>query len=384
MTEKFECIVKHLYRRQYQTAGGNWSTIYYARFTDWKGKRRMFPLGSDLISAREGLTLLEARNIRREDFDADKVKGVTFAAWARRYLDLMKHKKSIERDKRSCRRLEEFFGPMEISEITRARVMEFKNSRLADPIVRRGKIVAGRTIQISTVNRELACLKHMLRLAADEGIIESVPSIKIDSEKGFARHRVITDEEYRGLLEASPPYLRRILIGLCETAMRRTELLTLTWDRVDERAGVIRLLAENTKEAQKRIIPISPALSQVLAELRSERKLYRNIAGRVFTRRGKSIKSIRTAFELARKKAGISDIVLHDFRHTAITRWAAMGIPQEIAMKASGHQSLAMHYRYVNLQEQHVREAFSVATSWQHEKMASEKTVAGTGVAQKT
>ena len=43
---KVEVPIKHLYRRQYQTAGGDWRTIYYAIFTDWKGKRRKFSLGS--------------------------------------------------------------------------------------------------------------------------------------------------------------------------------------------------------------------------------------------------------------------------------------------------------------------------------------------------
>ena len=42
---KVEVPIKHLYGRQYQTGGGDWRTIYYAIFTDWKGKRRKFPLG---------------------------------------------------------------------------------------------------------------------------------------------------------------------------------------------------------------------------------------------------------------------------------------------------------------------------------------------------
>jgi len=46
-------LVKHFYRRQYRTAGGDWSTLYYARFKDSKGKQRMFPLGSKLEAARD-------------------------------------------------------------------------------------------------------------------------------------------------------------------------------------------------------------------------------------------------------------------------------------------------------------------------------------------
>ena len=368
MEQKIERIEKHLYKRQYQTAGGDWSTLYYARFTDWKGKRRAFPLGSDLKTAREELKVLEARNIRREDFDKDSVQGMTFSKWAERYLTLVKHKRSLERDERTCKKLTEFFGSMLLSQITRTKIMEYKNLRLESAIIRRGKPVQGSRIKVSTVNRELACLKHMLRLAADEGIIENAPTIKLDSEKKFARKRVISDEEYQALLDASPRYLQRILIGLYETAMRKSELLNLIWDRVDERAGVVRLLPEDTKEDDKRIVPITPALQEVLNELKAEQRKVANLANRVFTREAKPIKNLRTAFELARERAEVQDVVIHDFRHTAITRWATMGIPQEAAMKVSGHKSLAMHYRYANLQEKHVKEAFKLATQWQHEK----------------
>jgi hypothetical protein len=74
MNQKFERIEKHLYRRQYQTSVGDWSTLYYAGFKDWKGRQRAFPLGSELKTARQELTIDEARNIRREDFDFDRKK----------------------------------------------------------------------------------------------------------------------------------------------------------------------------------------------------------------------------------------------------------------------------------------------------------------------
>jgi hypothetical protein len=77
MDQKFKSVEKHLYRRQYQVARGNWSTLYYVIFTDWKKKRRTFPVGSDLKTAREELRVLQARNIRREDFDRDKSRGLT-------------------------------------------------------------------------------------------------------------------------------------------------------------------------------------------------------------------------------------------------------------------------------------------------------------------
>ena len=43
----------------------------YGIFTDWKGKRRDMRLGSEIKAAKDALALRDARNIKREDFDAD-------------------------------------------------------------------------------------------------------------------------------------------------------------------------------------------------------------------------------------------------------------------------------------------------------------------------
>lgn len=95
---KFERIEKHLYRRQYQTADGDWVTVYYAGFVDWKGKRRIFPVGSDLKTARDELKVYGARNIRRGDFDADRQKPeppVERLTLARYILAFLRNQKSV-------------------------------------------------------------------------------------------------------------------------------------------------------------------------------------------------------------------------------------------------------------------------------------------------
>jgi integrase len=150
----------------------------------------------------------------------------------------------------------------------------------------------------------------------------------------------------------------RVLICLYETAMRPAEPLALTWPKVDLKTGVIRLAAEDVKEAEKRVIPISPTLRAVLEELREEQRRVASIGGEVFTRNGRPIRNYRTAFEEAREKPRLKDITPHDYRHTAITRWLLAGIPQEVVMKGSGHKDLSVHYRYVNLREEHVRAVF--------------------------
>ena len=86
------------------------------------------------------------------------------------------------------------------------------------------------------------------------------------------------------------------------------------------------------------------------------------------------IKSIRTAFELAKERKGIVDLHLHDFRHTAKTQWSNRGIPPGIVMAASGHSSIEMHKGYVNVQEQDLKEAFdNMFTSCLQEKSFDSK-----------
>jgi len=102
--ESFERIAEHFYKRQYQTSKGEWRTKYVALLTDWTGKRRKFPLGSDLKTAREQLKILEARNVKHEDLDKEKqhekaikleVEQLTVAAICR----------SFWKPKRRCHRM---------------------------------------------------------------------------------------------------------------------------------------------------------------------------------------------------------------------------------------------------------------------------------------
>jgi len=377
MEQKFDRIAQHLYKRQYQTSNGDWSTLYYGIFVDWKGKRRRFPLGSDLKTAKGELKVLEARNIRREDFDKDKEsghQGIIFTEWGKLYFKekVDPDKRSVERERRSFTKLKEFFGNLPLVEINRSKVMEYKARRSQEPIIRKGKPVEGSKIAFSTVNRELAFLRYLLNLAVDDGIIDTVPRMKLQSEKSRKRHRIASEDEYRALLGSMPRPAQRVLIGLYESAMRLNELMRLPWDMVDMKVGMIRLPAEYVKEKAPRTIPITEELREVLEELREEQRKVASIASCVFTRDGKAIKSIRTSFELAKDKKGIEDLRLHDFRHTCITRWSLMGIPREIVMAASGHSSIEIHNGYVNVKENHIHNAFKMLTRCSQGKSVDE------------
>src|SRR5437870_4413455 len=151
-------VEPHLYRLKHQNPQGEWTTRYYVRFQDWKGVKRNFPAGTALKGARSKKKRLLGDNERGVDFDKAKVQGMTFAKWADTYLEEYAHKKrSYVEDQRHVQVLAAFFGTLLLSQITPAKVEEFKQIR-KDRLTWRGDPVSD-----AYCNRELACLRHILK-----------------------------------------------------------------------------------------------------------------------------------------------------------------------------------------------------------------------------
>jgi hypothetical protein len=237
--KKFEQVERHLYRRSYQTANGDWSTLFYAIFTCWDGRRRTFPLGDSLAIARDRLGELHNLNGRRFDFDAEKrqqqaakVKPITVSEWLDRCLQLTKGAKSYKTKRSECAHLKRLLGHLALSEVTKVRVLEYKNRRLQESIVRHGEAVEGRQVKGSSVNREVSCLVTALNLAADEGLCDGAPRIR--KERETPRERILTPKEFQTLLDQSPRWLQRCLIAADETGMDRGMIIKLTWDSIKD------------------------------------------------------------------------------------------------------------------------------------------------------
>jgi integrase len=299
---QWERVEPHLYRLKHQTPTGEWTTRYYVRFQDWKGVNRRFPAGPDLRAARQKLRALLGDNARGVDFDKDKVQGMAFAHWGKMYLErYAKTKRSCREDERHVQVLSDFFGNLLLSQITRTKVEEFRQIR-KERLTHRGQPVSA-----AYCNRELECLRHMLRLAAEEGIMETAPIVKLYKETN-TRDRVLTEEEYQRLLAVSPLHLWRIIVCAYETGMRAGEIKRLTWDKVDFKTGFIRLAAEDTKTNEKRAIPLSPILRETLEEIRKEQREGKvaPISGHVFTWGGRAMtEGWKRAFQTACCKAGL-------------------------------------------------------------------------------
>ena len=72
-------------------------------------------------------------------------------------------------------------------------------------------------------------------------------------------------------------------------------------------------------------------------------------SGPEFTYNGKALKDVKTAFNRARKKAGLEDVRFHDLRHTFASRLVQQGLPLYEMMHMTGQKSLTMMQRYAHL-----------------------------------
>ena len=61
------------------------------------------------------------------------------------------------------------------------------------------------------------------------------------------RDRVLTEDEWPRLYQAAKPHLRPILLLAYHLGQRFSEIIELTWERVDLRRGFILLRAVDTK-----------------------------------------------------------------------------------------------------------------------------------------
>lgn len=128
-----------------------------------------------------------------------------------------------------------------------------------------------------------------------------------------------------------------------------------------------------SKTGVKQRVGISPALHEVLHELKVEQRQIPNLENRVFTKDGRpvTVDSLRNAFEKVEREVGIEDFLFHDFRHCAKTKWAVAGLPGDVSDVGSGHAIPGMRGRYTNLTDQNIKEAFEkMFTRCLHENQA--------------
>jgi integrase len=282
-----------------------------------------------------------------------KTKPITLADAAVRYEQAKARKRSLREDKRILRRLLAHFGrETKLDKLTANAISRYRDQRFAaGSKSRKGKDGKARPLTAAAVNRELALIRHLLRLAHEEwGALAAVPKIRLEKEPQ-GRLRWLTPEEATRLLAKCRDSKNAALGDLVEfclfTGLRQAEALGLTWDRVDRSRGVV--LMEMTKSGRRREVPLNSEADAALVR-RGPRD-----SGLVFGTTSWYV--FRPYWQGAVAAAKITDFHFHDLRHT-FASWAVQcGATLQEVKDLLGHNSLAMVMRYAHLSPEHLRKA---------------------------
>lgn len=304
-------------------------------------------------------TRKEAREFR------DKVKGskdlmtrlggsgsrLTLANMIEKYMEQYRGRdKSVSQ---KCGVWKERLGNWRLADITRHTIAEeldkLKTEPALQPLRKHESKETTRPRSEATVNRYHATLSGIFKLAIAKGFIDENPARGISRGGETSRFgRALSDDERTTLLEKCKQSewdrLYLLVTLALSTGARCGELFSLTWNDIDVKKGVAKLV--ETKNGSPRHLPIIPSVLELI------KALPRPIDGTVFlfpseTDLHKSYYSgFRKHWDKALQDAGVDNFRFHDLRHSAASFLTEKGVPLVAVAEILGHKTMAMVQRY--------------------------------------
>lgn len=230
---------------------------------------------------------------------------------------------------------------------------EIKRGDIQD--LQRGLIQRGYKAQ---TNRVLTQVKAALNWAVDQEWIDANPAARVKRQSALEvpRDRVLSPSELRALWIASDTLSepsRTLVKMLMLTGQRGDEVRGMRWDELDRSNSLWIIPAERSKTKRSHLVPLPRDVAALLAALP-------RLGPFVFTVTG--VKPYAGQVRLKRildrdaKTAEWPSWVFHDFRRTAGTVMAQLGVGDRMIARVLGHAQEGVtekHYnRYRYLEEQ--------------------------------
>lgn len=236
-----------------------------------------------------------------------------------------------------------------LSDITSSVISQCRDDLLDEDI--RG----GKKRSPATVSRYMTTMSYVMNVALKEWEwIELNPFTRVKKPKEpRGRVRFLDNEERERLLDAckasNSKDLYPIVVLAISTGMRQGEILNLKWKDIDFSRS--QLVLHETKNNERRAVPIVGLAHKVLSELSKVRRI-----DTPFVFPGKNPDQpmkIRKSWDTALANAEIKDFRFHDLRHTTASYLAMNGATLAEIAEVLGHKTLQMVKRYAHLSEAH-------------------------------
>jgi integrase len=220
----------------------------------------------------------------------------------------------------------------------------------------------GRPLSPASVNRELATLRRLLRLAHEWKVLDRVPRIRL--LRGERNREFVLNHRAEPIyLNAAPQPLKDVAILILETGVRPGEAANLKWadvylnPAVHAELGYIAIRGGKSKNA-KRNLSLTARAAEMLKTRKAAVKSDWVFPGNspdapiLGTSLDHQHDEVRTDLKLS------GEFVVHSLRHTMLTRLGEAGADAFTIMRIAGHSSVTVSQRYVHPTPEHLERAF--------------------------
>ena len=269
----------------------------------------------------------------------------SFEAAAAKFVLENQHKRSLSSDIGRLKLLMPRIGPLPLDKLHSGTLQPWVEERRQQGIA------------VGTINHGLKIVRRILNLAAHEWIDENgltwlsnAPKIKLLPDTEKRQPYPLNWEEQARLFKELPPHLAAMALFAVNTGCRDGEVCALRWDwevPVPELGTSVFIVpGKFVKNADDRLIVLNRVARSVVE---GQRGLHRS---HVFAYKGKPMtRMLNKGWLRARQAAELTQVRVHDLKHTFGRRLRAAGVSFEDRQDLLGHRSgrITTHYSAAEL-----------------------------------
>ena len=229
------------------------------------------------------------------------------------------------------------FVDLPLSKIKSKHIAQYRDERLLE-------------VGNQAVKHDLNVLGHIFNTAIKEWSIplKENPVVNVKKPKlPQSRDRRVSSEELRTLREQAdtlaPLHVLNVIYFAIETAMRRGEILSLSWDKINWDKCTLHIAT--TKNGHPRTIPLSHKAIDILKEHKAAQheKPFPVTAG-----------TFKYYWDRIVQRASIENLHFHDLRHEGISRLFEKGLSVPEVALISGHKDFRILSRYTHMRAENI------------------------------